>query len=688
MIEKRISGGSSSSNSLNEIRHKFLEKLRIFLDDITIDNVVLNKKKVYLYDLYNKVTLYGGYYKINNDKIWKNVATELGVEFVGNTNMSASHLVKQCYELYLLDYEQTHNFPGIIKDLSSIETPQEKYKNIISSKSEQIRKTIIKCGDLDDDVVVNMNGHNNNGDNNDNNNNNGSIKKQYDTFQTCSVCGDFPTNYDPTNIILECILCGNRWHSKCHEPQVPLQTLQQLLNQQHLQQQQMGTTPPLNWTCTNCTIQRTAKFGYHASGNTYSLNEYKYRAKQLRIHFLKSLGRNDDLTSTEWENIFWSIVDNGCYPLSVEYGSEIPSTKEMTGFPMEDNDDGIINYGKHEFNLMNIKNAKGNILVHLGRDISGMTYPWIYVGMLFTAFGWHYEDHYAYSVNYNHYGGIKQWYGISGLDADSAENAMNEFLNKNNCGSFEQFDLVTLVSPLLLNKTHGIPIYKAQQKPGEFIVTFPQSYHCGFNIDFNIAEAVNFATSDWLSFGLKCTERYRIFGRRQAFSHDELICKLCQRIEILDLQTLKWLFESYLFIYKSHYEFIKTMLSANVTRGRPWEYDPNEWIKIKKNEASDSLLLFDNLDNLDKMDYIQLQQDGTGRMRYDDNILDDYLVSSSDDDDVCQCIYNCNNINKILLFKLVSCCCSKILQNLESKLVSNVSKYLDYRRYSNMLYIN
>ena len=194
---------------------------------------------------------------------------------------------------------------------------------------------------------------------------------------------------------------------------------------------------------------------------------------------------------------------------------------------MDDNE-----YGIHEFNLMNIKNAKGNILVHLGRDISGMTYPWIYVGMLFTAFGWHYEDHYAYSVNYNHYGTIKQWYGIPGLHADTAENAMNEFLSKNNCGNFEQFDLVTLVSPLLLNKTHGIPIYKARQKPGEFIVTFPQAYHCGFNAGFNVAEAVNFATNDWLSFGLKCTERYRIFGRRQAFSHDELICKLCQRLEI------------------------------------------------------------------------------------------------------------------------------------------------------------
>ena len=183
---------------------------------------------------------------------------------------------------------------------------------------------------------------------------------------------------------------------------------------------------------------------------------------RFKANFLKSIGRSESdgqtVTATEWENIFWSITDDGCCPLSVEYGSEIPSSPEMTGFPMDkshhsnphndgDEKGGDINYREHEFNLMNIKGAKGNILKHLGRDISGMTYPWIYVGMLFTAFGWHYEDHYAYSVNYNHRGAVKQWYGIPGLRANDAEAAMKKELD----GHFEQFDLVTLISPLLLN---------------------------------------------------------------------------------------------------------------------------------------------------------------------------------------------------------------------------------------------
>eukprot|EP01084_Bolivina_argentea_P293694 505163_1 len=598
ILEKRVATGSSSSFTLTELRNNFVSNLKIFLGDNNIDNVIINKKIVYLYDLYKKVTIYGGYYKINNDKMWKNVGTELGVEYITNNNAAASYIVKLCYELYLLDYEQTHNFPGIIKDVNqypNAQTPKQKYKNILINKPQQINK-ILRC---------------NQSNNNDCN-----------QFQTCSVCGQYPDSYNLANVILECIQCGNRWHSKCHEPQIPIQQLQLLLNSANGNQ--------LNWSCTNCSIQRTAKFGYHSSGKTYSLNEYKTKADLFKRNYLSQLNRNT-LSDVEWENIYWSIVDNGANPLNVEYGSEIPSKPEMTGFPMDDTqsngNDGPINHSTHDFNLMNIKNAKGNIIKYLERDISGMTYPWIYVGMLFTAFGWHYEDHYAASVNYNHYGTAKQWYGIPSLHADVAETAMKECLN----GSFEQFDLVTLVSPLLLHKKYNIPVYKTRQNPGEFVVTFPQSYHAGFNLGFNVAEAVNFATSDWLSFGLKCAERYRIYGRRQAFAHNELICNLCERIEILDLQTLKWLFESFLFIYKSHYEFIKTMLSANVTRGRPWQYDPNEWIKIKTQNAKDDLLLFDNLDNLDQLNYLELEKDGTGRMKYNDN--NEASFDSDDEDD-------------------------------------------------------
>lgn len=100
------------------------------------------------------------------------------------------------------------------------------------------------------------------------------------------------------------------------------------------------------------------------------------------------------------------------------------------------------------------------------------------------------------------------------------------------------FQLVTLMSPGRLKK-HGVRCYAVDQRPNEFIVTFPRAYHSGFNHGFNFNEAVNFALHDWLPEGLRCIERYREIKKNPVFSHDELLVTITQWER--DPRTSKWL---------------------------------------------------------------------------------------------------------------------------------------------------
>lgn len=63
------------------------------------------------------------------------------------------------------------------------------------------------------------------------------------------------------------------------------------------------------------------------------------------------------------------------------------------------------------------------------------------------------------------------------------------------------------------------------QNPGEFVVTFPWSYHGGFSHGFNIGEAVNFGLKGWFEQGECAVQRYCWLRMQQILPHEELLVR-------------------------------------------------------------------------------------------------------------------------------------------------------------------
>ncbi|CAI7568083.1 hypothetical protein PCG10_009791 [Penicillium crustosum] len=142
-----------------------------------------------------------------------------------------------------------------------------------------------------------------------------------------------------------------------------------------------------------------------------------------------------------------------------------------------------------------------NLLDVLGQKVPGVNTAYLYMGMWKATFAWHLEDVDLYSINYIHFGAPKQWYSISQEDAPRFEQAMRSIWSSDakNCDQFLRHKTY-LVSPSLLKSQYGITVNRLVHYEGEFVITFPYGYHSGYNIGYNCAESVNFATEQWLDY--------------------------------------------------------------------------------------------------------------------------------------------------------------------------------------------
>ncbi|CAL9067248.1 lysine-specific demethylase JMJ706-like isoform X1 [Musa acuminata AAA Group] len=262
------------------------------------------------------------------------------------------------------------------------------------------------------------------------------------------------------------------------------------------------------------------KVTFFMSGRKYTFREFEKMANKV---FSQRYSSSGCLPAKFVEEQFWHEIAFGKSEF-VEYACDV----DGSAFSLSPKDE----LGQSNWNLKRFSRLPKSVLRHLVNAIPGVTDPMLYIGMLFSMFAWHVEDHYLYSISYHHCGASKTWYGIPGHAAPDFERVVRSHVYDSDIlqgeGENAAFDVLlgktTMFPPNILLK-HDVPIYKAVQKPGEFIVTFPQAYHAGFSHGFNCGEAVNFAIGNWFPLGTVASQRYALLNRIPLLPHEELLCK-------------------------------------------------------------------------------------------------------------------------------------------------------------------
>ncbi|XP_010418373.1 PREDICTED: lysine-specific demethylase 5A-like isoform X1 [Camelina sativa] len=438
--------------------------------------VVFEGEELDLCKLFNAVKRFGGYGKVVKGKKWGEV-----YQFMKSgekISKCAKHVLCQLYKEHLHDFENYHSRMNSDASKSCKRKTNERSRRCSESRSSKRRK---RSGDEK----------------------NPKVEHEEVVDQSCEQCKSGKHG----EVMLLCDSCNKGWHIYCLSP--PLKHI-----------------PLGNWYCLECLNTDEETFGF-VPGKCLPLEDFKRVADRAKRKWFGS----GSVSRTQIEKKFWEIVEGSGGEVEVMYGNDLDTSVYGSGFPRigdqrpESVEANVWDeYCSSPWNLNNMPKLKGSMLQAIRHNINGVTVPWLYLGMLFSSFCWHFEDHCFYSVNYLHWGEAKCWYGVPGSAASAFEKVMRKTLpDLFDAQPDLLFQLVTMLSPTVLQE-NKVPVYTVLQEPGNFVITFPKSFHAGFNFGLNCAEAVNFATADWLPHGGSGAELYRLYRKPSVISHEELLC--------------------------------------------------------------------------------------------------------------------------------------------------------------------
>ncbi|XP_068319485.1 lysine-specific demethylase JMJ18-like [Pyrus communis] len=278
----------------------------------------------------------------------------------------------------------------------------------------------------------------------------------------------------------------------------------------------------------NADIEADEKFGFH-SGSDFTFEEFQKHAATFKESYFGTKDVKEGSTCGEtkrktWEpsvedieGEYWRIVEIPTTDeVEVYYGADLETGVFGSGFPKASSTGSDSKkYALSGWNLNNFPRLPGSALCFEASDISGVLVRWLYVGMCFSSFFWHVEDHHLSLER------TMRAY-LPDLFEEQPE-ILNELVRRSTSGTeitYFIFVHVIQLSPTVL-RSEGVPVHRAVQHSGEFVLTLPRAYHSGFNCGCN--EAMNVAPVDWLEHGQNAVELYSEQCRKTAISYDKLL---------------------------------------------------------------------------------------------------------------------------------------------------------------------
>ncbi|KAF0914642.1 hypothetical protein E2562_030702, partial [Oryza meyeriana var. granulata] len=271
------------------------------------------------------------------------------------------------------------------------------------------------------------------------------------------------------------------------------------------------------------------------SGERYTLEQFEAKSRAFSKTHLSGL---HEPTPLAVESLFWKASADR--PIYIEYANDVPGSgfaapvqlqrqkkRKRVSAPMEEWEKSAgWRLSNSPWNLQAIARAPGSLTRFMPDDVPGVTSPMVYIGMLFSWFAWHVEDHDLHSLNFLHTGAPKTWYAVPGDRAVELEEVIRVHGYGGNPDRIASLAVLgektTLMSPEVLID-NGVPCCRLVQYPGEFVVTFPRAYHVGFSHGFNCGEAANFATPQWLKFAKEAAVRRAVMNYLPMLSHQQLL---------------------------------------------------------------------------------------------------------------------------------------------------------------------